>query len=255
MQAAPSPSTSVTPALWPRSAQLATAFLLGLATVLLAVHAFGSLRRSARPTELERLECAYQVDLNHADRSELLQLPGVGENLARRILDYRREHNGFGSVEELRKVRGVGPVTLERLRPLVCVTDRHEWDEESNAPTLTVSTPASPHRTREASPSSPATTDKAAKLAAPLDISRASAEELKQLPGIGPMLAQRIVEARDKKPFQAVDDLRRVRGIGAKTLEKLRPFVIVGGENGAPGRIANTMQAQAQRDDSSLKEN
>lgn len=247
MQAAPAPSSSVAANVWPRSAQLATAFLLGLATILLAVHVYGSMRRGARPTELERPDCAFEVDLNHADRSELLQLPGVGENLAKRILDYRREHNGFGSVEELRKVRGVGAVTLERLRPLVCVTPSLDGDDESDAPVLPVSLTSSPSRAREATPSGPATTNKAAKLTTPLDINRASEEELKQLPGIGSALAQRIVQAREQKLFQTVDDLRRVRGIGAKTLEKLRPFVIVGTGDGAPGRTEEMRQAQVHR--------
>ena len=58
-----------------------------------------------------------------------------------------------------------------------------------------------------------------------VDMNRASREELQGLPGIGPTLAQRIVEAR---PFRSVEDLRRVRGIGPKTLEKLRPLVGIG---------------------------
>ena len=61
-------------------------------------------------------------------------------------------------------------------------------------------------------------------------INRASAEELEDLDGIGPTLSQRIVEERRKGPFQSVDDLRRVRGIGKKTLENLRPHITVGGD-------------------------
>ncbi|MCB9619308.1 MAG: helix-hairpin-helix domain-containing protein [Sandaracinus sp.] len=58
----------------------------------------------------------------------------------------------------------------------------------------------------------------------PLDLNRATAEELELLPRIGPALAARIVDAR---PFVSIDDLRRVRGIGARTLERLRPLVHV----------------------------
>jgi Holliday junction DNA helicase RuvA len=47
-------------------------------------------------------------------------------------------------------------------------------------------------------------------------------------PGVGPKLAQRIVEARGTRPFRSADDLRRVKGIGPKTLEKVRPFVTLG---------------------------
>src|SRR5438445_5410288 len=68
---------------------------------------------------------------------------------------------------------------------------------------------------------------KAEALRGPIDLNRAPAEELQKLPGVGPRLARRILEERAKAPFQAVEELRRVSGIGAKTLEKLRPYVTV----------------------------
>ena len=54
-----------------------------------------------------------------------------------------------------------------------------------------------------------------------LDVNAASVRELVALPGIGTVLAGRIIAAR---PFKSADDLRRVKGIGAKTYEKIRPF-------------------------------
>ena len=62
----------------------------------------------------------------------------------------------------------------------------------------------------------------------PLNLNAASAAELDALPGIGPVLAQRIVEDREANgPYASVDDLERVRGIGPSLLEKLRPLVTV----------------------------
>ena len=64
--------------------------------------------------------------------------------------------------------------------------------------------------------------------ATPVDVNLASAAELERLPGVGPALAARIVEARARDgPFGSVDDLRRVRGVGGPTLERLRPRLAV----------------------------
>lgn len=61
---------------------------------------------------------------------------------------------------------------------------------------------------------------------APVDINTADEETLRQLPGIGPALAERIVADRIANgPFASVDDLTRVSGIGEKTVEELRPYV------------------------------
>jgi comEA protein len=62
------------------------------------------------------------VDLNSADEAALIELPGIGPAIARRILAYRREHGVFSSVKELQNVRGIGPKTLERLRQHVSVS-------------------------------------------------------------------------------------------------------------------------------------
>ena len=55
-----------------------------------------------------------------------------------------------------------------------------------------------------------------------IDINTASQVELESLPGIGPVIARRIIEGR---PYGAADELRRVQGLGEKRMAEIRPFV------------------------------
>ena len=81
------------------------------------------------------------------------------------------------------------------------------------------STPASQRHVRAFSrPSTPRT----------LDVNWASQQDFERLPGIGPALARRIVEYRESRgAFQDIEQLRRVKGIGKKTFERIRAFVAV----------------------------
>lgn len=215
------------PNTWPRPALWATVGLLLIALSLLGWNVYASSRWATRPTTLERSAFqASRLDLNRADRVQLLQLPGVGDALAARIEEYRDEHHGFRDVDELRQVRGIGPVMLEKLRPLVYI-EAFDTDEEAEPG----DDPPRPPPTRPAAkpkPDKPATTKKTNEIRGLIDINRASAEELQRLPRIGPAMSSKIIAARERKPFKTVDDLRHVSGIGEKTLEQLRPYVTVG---------------------------
>lgn len=62
-----------------------------------------------------------KININTADLTELQQLSGVGAKKAQDILDYRSENGSFQSVEELTKVSGFGPKTLEKLKEAITV--------------------------------------------------------------------------------------------------------------------------------------
>jgi competence protein ComEA len=65
-----------------------------------------------------------------------------------------------------------------------------------------------------------------------LNLNTASGEQLEMLPGVGPAKSERILEYRQKNgKFRRVQDLRRVKGFGYKTLQKLAPYLAVDGEN------------------------
>ena len=62
----------------------------------------------------------------------------------------------------------------------------------------------------------------------PLDLNIATEEQLQQVPGIGPVLSQRIVAYRQSQGgFSSIDELIQVKGIGQKTLEKIRPYFVL----------------------------
>jgi len=77
-----------------------------------------------------------------------------------------------------------------------------------------------------------------------LDINRATVEELQGLPGIGAVLARRVVERRTARgSFSRVEDLLEVKGIGEKRLNSLRPLILVG--NPTKASSATTKSAGA----------
>lgn len=61
------------------------------------------------------------VDLNTASAADLERLPGIGAGRAADIVAYRQENGDFQAVDQLTKVKGIGPATLDRLRPYVTV--------------------------------------------------------------------------------------------------------------------------------------
>jgi competence protein ComEA len=62
---------------------------------------------------------AAPISLNTATVEQLDQLEGIGPATAQKILDWRKEHGGFGSVEDLRQISGIGPKRFESLREKV----------------------------------------------------------------------------------------------------------------------------------------
>ncbi len=156
------------------------------------------------------LTAGERIDPNTAGEEDLDRLPGVGPVVASRIVGTREDRGPFVVPEDLLSVPGVGPATLAKIAPYL------EW---SSRPQLGGSA-RSPRREATIRAGNPVR----------LDLNRASREELERLPGVGPVMAERILIFREKVgKIQGLEELQSVRGIGSATIERLRPFVFSGG--------------------------
>ncbi len=69
----------------------------------------------------EKQSLSDKINLNTATEEELKSLDGIGEVLARRIIEKREEVKGFNSIEELLSVEGIGDKIFDKIKNFVCV--------------------------------------------------------------------------------------------------------------------------------------
>ena len=103
-----------------RMDQAAVAALVALSLVGMGVYWVVQGGPRGELIEIDRAEplmARYLVDINKAEWPEFAELPDIGETMARRIVDSRQAAGAFGDHDDLRRVRGIGPRTLEKLKP------------------------------------------------------------------------------------------------------------------------------------------
>jgi competence protein ComEA len=103
-----------------RMDQAAVAALVTLALVGMGVYWVVQGGPRGELIELDRAEpltARYLVDINKAEWPELAELPDIGETMARRIVESRQTAGAFRDHDDLRRVRGIGPRTLEKMKP------------------------------------------------------------------------------------------------------------------------------------------
>ncbi len=76
--------------------------------------------------EIPRASAVRLINVNNAPLSELDLLPGIGPALGQRIIEYRNEHGVFERIDELQEVSGIGPRTLEKMKPLITLGDPND---------------------------------------------------------------------------------------------------------------------------------
>ncbi|MBW3660350.1 MAG: helix-hairpin-helix domain-containing protein [Gemmatimonadetes bacterium] len=144
-----------------------------------------------------------RIDPNTADRADWDRLAGIGPRTAEAILAVRGERGGFAKPEDLLEVRGIGPKTLERIRPwLVWPGGTAEDDPPPEGSSGDRTPPSDPRKD---------------------DLNRVDLDFLATLPNIGPQLAATILRERGRRGgFRDWTDVEAIEGIGPSRLAVLQ---------------------------------
>ena len=154
-----------------------------------------------------------RIDPNRDSEVELARLQGLGPALAQAVVEARREEP-FRSPEDLERVPGIGQTTVDRIAPHL---DLDEPPVSSGGAAVA----GASDRGGRAGP--------LLGQGERLDLNEASAEELQELPGVGPETAARILQyRRDRHGFRDVEELLAVPGIGPATFERIAAQVTLG---------------------------
>lgn len=169
-----------------------------------------------------------QIDIRTASPEELELLPGIGPKRAQDIIAYRSAHP-FRAVTDLLEVKGIGPKTLNKLLPSLLIFGTTPVERDSlglpyipenllKGSNLSLAESAPKKSASTASQTIPK-----GELTNIVNLNTAGISELCTLPGIGDVKARAVIAHREANgPFASVDDFVKVKGIGPKTLEKLR---------------------------------
>lgn len=100
-------------------------FIATIATGLISIRQIdaSTLRESCQEYKNKAGRNLQKVNLNKATQDELEALPGIGIKTARAIVDHRKAIGGFKSLEQLRRVRGIGDETYKCIKDLVIVIE------------------------------------------------------------------------------------------------------------------------------------
>ncbi|MBC7448570.1 MAG: helix-hairpin-helix domain-containing protein [Hymenobacteraceae bacterium] len=144
--------------------------------------------RAATPGYVRKPRVVQPFDLNTADTLTLMQLRGIGQRRAARIVELREKLGGFVSTAQLADVWGIEPALVDSLAKYGHIAPDFQ--------------------------------------PRPLALNSASVEELKAHPYVGPRLARLITAFRDQHgPFARPEDLRQIRVLEESTYQKLQPYL------------------------------
>lgn len=98
-----------------------TLYVAPTATILPSSELTEAMEETEAVEETEPPQAPVRININTADVQTLMKIPGVGETLAREIVDYRKEWGKFITLEELMEVDGIGEKKFEKIKEYVIV--------------------------------------------------------------------------------------------------------------------------------------
>jgi len=138
------------------------------------------------------------IDLNSADKKTLCTIKGIGKNFAQKIIDYREENNGIKTLEDLLKINGVGEKKIEKIKDFVVLKKYKKTKViyPENVP--------------------------------PKDINESTYEDIRELPGITPLVGKAIIKYRNKNiRFSKITELKKIDEIDLTTYTRIKKYFYI----------------------------
>ena len=186
--------------------------------------------------ESETTAAPLYIDINTADIDLLCQLDGIGEALAKAIIRYRDENDGFNNIEEILNVHGIGEGIFENICDFIYVENpvypeydesSEDSDEENNEDFSEYEEVETTNESEEIITAPPLTLE----VAAPIDINSADTELLLLLPHIDEDKAEKIIELRESlNGFKNTYEILYVEGISREQANEILEFICIGDE-------------------------
>ncbi|MDP7422769.1 MAG: helix-hairpin-helix domain-containing protein, partial [bacterium] len=178
--------------------------------------------KPSKPVAGPAISTAGLINLNTATVKELIKLPRVGKGTAKKIVTYRKQHNGFKNIEEIMELSRFSKSAFDGLKHLITVGGSGPSAVKQG--TVVASAP-------KPKPSSVVSASGTPSL---VNINTATVKELMELPRIGKGTAEKIVKLREERGgFKKIEDLLEVPRLSQSALDGLKHLITLGG-SGTP---------------------